>query len=711
MTASPATLADGLETSRVLGLPVPEAPVLAEFELVLARFRLLAHRRASWLQHLWAQEQGGAAAAGAISHAEVATILADGDSPEAESDWLNSHEPGWALGEELARVELAMKKLEASRFARLKDIFGLNQFEQDLLQACAAIAWDPALARVTAYLHDNAARPYITAPLVARLCRHGRDVACRADSALFRWDLLRCRDLGPGESPALERDPQLGDWLRGEPMLDPLLATVSCFYRPLPPLAHWPVGDCLAWLYNFLRENWSAPARVIVSGSRGTGRRTFAAVIASQVDLPLLALDADQIPEADWRTVFLHAQRQAYLNTSALAWSGESLARRHWPARVAGFPLQFIICEPGQEPLPVPGVAQRVFRLTLPGAAERARLWKLHLPAAAQWTEPEIVALAERHRAHPIDIEHAARVGSSSPAAAAQAVRESARGRLGNLAQRLECPFGWDDLVLPAETRKILEAIAHEAETRITFWEQPSARRLFPQGQGLLVLLSGPPGTGKTMAAQVIAAHLKQDLVRVNLAQYVSKWVGETAKHCETLLNHVAEMDAVLFIDECDALLAKRSNEMRDAQDRFTNTDSAHLLQAIESFAGVALLATNLKGNIDPAFLRRLRYIVDFTKPDAAQRRLLWGRLVDELAGEAAHRTLGPALDALAASVEATAAQTKFALLGTLFAARKEKADLAARHLLLGLENELSKECRALSTRDRETILGAGGSR
>ena len=298
-------------------------------------------------------------------------------------------------------------------------------------------------------------------------------------------------------------------------------------------------------------------------------------------------------------------------------------------------------------------------------------------------------------------------MGASTPAHAAQAVRGLARGRLAALTQQLECPFTWDDLVVPAATENLLKSIAYEAEQHPTFWEQPTPRRLFPQGQGLLALFSGHPGTGKTMAAQVIAAHLGQDLFRVNLAQYVSKWVGETAKHCEQLLNQAAEMDAVLFFDEADAIFAKRSAEMRDAQDRFANTDAAYLLQAIESYRGVAFLATNLKGNIDPAFFRRLRYVVEFAKPDAAHRRQLWHKLVGELAGEARQRQLAPVLDAIAAGVEATAAQTKYALLGALFAARRERAELSGRHLLLGLENELGKEGRAVGPRNREKILGS----
>jgi SpoVK/Ycf46/Vps4 family AAA+-type ATPase len=286
-------------------------------------------------------------------------------------------------------------------------------------------------------------------------------------------------------------------------------------------------------------------------------------------------------------------------------------------------------------------------------------------------------------------------------------VREAARSRFGNLAQILETPFTSDDLVLPEGLKQLLEAIAFEAEERVAFWQEPEPRRLFPQGRGLIALFSGPSGTGKTMAAQVIAARLGQDLCRVNIAQLVSKWVGETPKNLEQVIRVAAENNVVLFFDEADALFARRAAEVRDAQDKFANTDTAFLLQAIESYPGVAILATNLKTNMDPAFLRRLRYLVEFPKPDAALQRTLWTKLVTALAGEKRAKALTPVLELFSAATEATGAQIKFAILGGLFAARANGKQLNVRHLLTGLDRELGKEGRAIGPRERERILKA----
>ena len=288
-------------------------------------------------------------------------------------------------------------------------------------------------------------------------------------------------------------------------------------------------------------------------------------------------------------------------------------------------------------------------------------------------------------------------------------MREAARSRFGNLAQILECPFTPEDLVVPDGVKQLLEAIAFEAEGRVAFWQQQELRRLFPQGRGLIALFSGPPGTGKTMATQVIAARLRQDLCRVNVAQLVSKWVGETAKNFEQVIRVAAENDVVLFFDEADALFSRRATEIRDAQDKFANTDTAFLLQAIESYPGVAILATNLKSNIDHAFLRRIRYLVEFPKPDHALQGVLWNKLVAGLAGAKRAKTLAPALEVLSLATDATGSQIKYAVLGGLFAAQADNKPFGMRHLLTGLDRELVKEGRSIGPKERERILKMEG--
>lgn len=212
------------------------------------------------------------------------------------------------------------------------------------------------------------------------------------------------------------------------------------------------------------------------------------------------------------------------------------------------------------------------------------------------------------------------------------------------------------------------------------------------------------------MAAQVIAAELDLDLFRIDLSAVVSKYVGETSQNLERIFSRARHMDLVLLFDEADALFGKRT-EIKDAHDRFANTDTDYLLQAIEDYPGVALLSTNNKGNVDPAFIRRLRYVLEFPKPDAAQRLVIWRRLAAELAGserlpatDSNGKTLDANLQTLATGLELTGAQIKYAVLTALFASEREGKPLGLKHLLRGVDRELMKEGRVLSERDRERL-------
>jgi SpoVK/Ycf46/Vps4 family AAA+-type ATPase len=257
---------------------------------------------------------------------------------------------------------------------------------------------------------------------------------------------------------------------------------------------------------------------------------------------------------------------------------------------------------------------------------------------------------------------------------------------------------------VPDDLREALADLAYEAQARATFWERPAARRLFPQGRGLVGLFTGSPGTGKTMAAQVISAALGLDLLRIDLSAVVSKYVGETSQNLERILSRAAGMDVVLLFDEADALFGKRT-EIKDAHDRFANTDTNYLLQAIEDFPGIALLASNRKNNLDPAFIRRIRYVLDFPRPDAAQRLRIWRQVLGELCGPERLAALAGGLGGLAREVEATGAQIKFAVLAAVFAAQRGGEPLGLSHLLRGLDRELIKDGRALSERERARIV------
>jgi AAA+ superfamily predicted ATPase len=683
----------GYAMSAATPLHEPSLPS-AGLPWILARLRLRAELRAAWLRSLWAE----VSTPGAVSHEEANRVIADRDAPEAEREWLASKDAPIATRRKLQAIEATAATHEGARFSQLRRTFELGPVEIDVLQTCLAFAADPSLGRLFAYLQDHAGRPFVTEPLVARLFGHGRGLRLDAEAALVRWRIVEPTELGPGEPRALVCDPAIAAWLRDEDTLDDALVSIAKLLPVLPPLASWPVDATVETLARALAD---APSRVRVAGMPGAGRRTFAAAVAARLGLPALAIDASVIDDASWPELFVRAQRRAFLDRCTLVWHGEAARTRRWPD-VPQFPLQFIVSESSAD-----ADVELTVDLPLPSLADRADLWCAIYPRSEGWPAAERDALLQQHRMLPGDVVRAARRKPSDARAAAAAIREASRHKLGDLAERLECPFRWDDVVLEAELRQTLDDLVHEAGARAAFWEKPEARRLFPQGRGLLALFTGSPGTGKTMTAQVIAAELGRDLYRIDLSAIVSKWVGETSKNLERVLTRAAKMDVVLLFDEADALFTRRT-DVSTAQDRFANTDTNYLLQAVESYDGIALLSSNRRQGIDAAFLRRLRYVLDVPVPDAAQRRELWRRIVEGLAGVERACALDGELDRLAQTVDATGAQIKLAVLGGVFIASRANAPLDTEHLLVALGRELAKDGRALRERARERVTSRG---
>ena len=216
-------------------------------------------------------------------------------------------------------------------------------------------------------------------------------------------------------------------------------------------------------------------------------------------------------------------------------------------------------------------------------------------------------------------------------------------------------------------------------------------RRLTPESRGTTALFAGPSGTGKTMAASVIARSLELDLYRVDLAEVVNKYIGETEKRLAQVFDECERCNVMVLFDEADALFGQRTR-VRDAHDRFANIEIDYLLQRMESFDGVAILATNRKGDLDPAFVRRLRVIVDFIAPTAAERRRLWELALPPTTPDGRQVTGELDLDWLSRSLTMTGAEIKSAALGAAFMARAGNEIIDTEHLLAAARRELAKK-------------------
>ena len=666
-------------------------------DLMLMRVRLRAQRRAAWLTHLW---DGAGSRAQSAWDPNLEACLDDRDAPALETAWYEGSEAVRSLNEALAQVELALAGDSGARLRQLGSLFGLSEPEIDLLQACLAPAIDPTLGPVYGYLQHSPARSYATEPLAARLFGYGHRSLWNPGSQLALWKLVLSAEAPPGEPWPLTVDPLVIDWLRGEWRRDSELLDLLHLVESRTPLESWPV-EATARLIQRAVERGSA-IRVVLAGPPASGRRTFAAAVAARFGIQALSIDVSEVTDSAWPDVYVRGERLAVMGGAALVWHGSRLDRR-WPNTVAPVPIQFVVCDVDQVVSPWRLVIDHRVDLQAPTLHERRRLWKSSIPESAAWAAPDFENLIGRYRLNIGDIILVGRHAPASAREAAAYARELTRQRLGELGRLLDCPFTWDDLVVPGRLREGLADFTFEARDRVAFWESASAQRLFPRGKGLVALFSGSPGTGKTMAAQVIAADLELDLFRIDLAGVVSKYIGATAKHLGQIFSRAARMNAVLLFDEADALFSKRT-EVKDSHDRYANADTSYLLQLLEEYRGIVILATNKKQNIDTAFIRRVRYVFDFPRPDAAERRRIWRQVIGELSSGETVKRLEATIDALASSVELSGAQIKNAVLASIFVSRRSREPLTMEHLLRGIERELAKEGRALATRERERL-------
>ena len=661
------TLADAAVPTRLL-------------DLVGERVALRTRRRLAWLQAL-----GDAAGDDAL----VRDAL---DTPASEAAFLADSTDLQPLGARLGAVETLLADApETAEFRRLAETFDLSPGECDVLQACLALELSPILGPAFAAL---AHVPCVTEPLVRRLFGHERDALILPPGGpLLRWRLVVA-----GEAAPLRCDPQVRTWLSGH--LTPA-AAVAPVLRPLPllpPLADWPVADTTAALARHLRAGTSV--RLVVSGRPGSGRRSFAACVLHTLGTGVFAVLTARIDDPAWPDHNLLITRDALALGVAPVW--EHIEGRSPAPQLAALAVQAIVCTADDRPAALDGVLD--LRVVLPALTVdgRAGLWRHHYPEVATWPQDQVLALATRHPLAPRDLAAVARQRPRDPAEAAERCREATRHRLGELGQLLRCNFVWDDLVVAPGLRERLDELAFEARDRIRFWELPQARRLYPRGAGLVALFAGTAGTGKTMAAQVLAADLGLDLVRIDLAAVISKYIGETAKNLRRIFHTAADLGAVLLFDEADALFARRT-DVRDSHDRHANTDTNYLLQLVEDFSGLAILASNKKNNLDPAFTRRIRHIFEFSRPDVPARHKIWQQILGELGAGLPDRVL----DALAA-LDLSGAQIKNSILAAVFVARSRGEDLRADHLARGVDRELDKEGRSLEPRDRERLRAHG---
>jgi ATPase family associated with various cellular activities (AAA) len=578
---------------------------------------------------------------------------------------------------------------------RLAETFGLSAFERDLLLLCAGVEMDAGLAACCAA--GAPGRPFATFGLALATLAEPHWSAITPVRPLRLWRLLDVRDDQALAGSRLCIDERVLHYLAGVSYLDTRLRPLLRVHAAPAAMSegHARVAEAAA---QALKRDGAAPVLQLV-GDDSAGQRDVAAAIASRLGLQLHLLRAADIPTGlhELDALALLWQREAALLDSALLIDCEDGATG--AARLVQRPGGLIFIG-ARDPVAMPGPMLH-FVVDKPGAADQRRLWAQALGAEAARLNGALDGVAMQFR---LSAETIARTGAAMrPALAAsptpdtalwQACRASVRNRLDDLAQRVEPTAHWDDLVLPEPQKATLRQVAAHVKHRFAVYGAWGFAAKGTRGLGISALFAGESGTGKTMAAEVLANELHLDLYRIDLAGAVSKYIGETEKNLRRVFDAAEDSGAILLFDEADALFGKRS-EVKDSHDRYANIEVSYLLQRMEAYRGLAILTTNLKNALDPAFLRRLRFVVQFPFPGAQQRELIWRGIFP------AATPLDGVDCAKLARLNVAGGGIRNIAMNAAFLAAESGGAVAMPHLLQAARSEAAKRERALS--DAET--------
>lgn len=658
-------------------------------------------------------------------HAGLAAERPVGDSDEQ------------ALLAELARLDRHIdlqRKNSAERgqflgLPHLARLFRLSPVEEQLLLACFAPEADARYGRSYGDQEGNLAGRHPNVALLLELVGEDRETraaaraAFRSQSPLFHYRLLQLVEAAAGPSPELlsplRIDPRIAAFLLDISGIDDRLVPYASLQTPRSQVVQPAVGaqSSVVRMTAFIRHHLaagdaSAPVAFHLHGPDTATARATVHCVCRELSLSLLTVDMDKLAAAGPAAtdLFWLVGREAVLQPAALCLDNFDIwvqdhdrtaaqrdsifaALRHFSQ--LSFLLGRVAWLPGglrKDLLYLP------IELPLPDINARLSLWQEQAEARGIRSGLDYDQIASRYRFDAEEISNVLDIatgmaywrdpesGSVTPDDISAACRAHAAPQVGFAAIRRIPRYTWDDLVLPPDHLRQLHELCNQANHRqIVLGEWGFERRL-ALGNSLNVMFNGPPGTGKTMAADVIANDLEVDLYKIDLSQIVSKYIGETEKNLDRVFRDAQSSNAIVFFDEADALFGKRS-EVKDAHDRYANIETGYLLQKMEEHDGLVILATNLRNNLDEAFLRRMHFVVDFPFPDEAHRSKLWQGLFPE----EVPRSVDVDFSYLARHFKVPGGNIRNIAVCAAFLAAAEGAEVGMRHLIHAARREYQK--------------------
>jgi AAA+ superfamily predicted ATPase len=529
----------------------------------------------------------------------------------------------------------------------LVSLFSLSPFERNIVLMCAGMNLDSTFDLLCASIQGDQ-HPFPTFSLALAALPGAHWSALAPDAPLRYWRLIEVSTNGLLTKSRLHINERVLHYLTGISSRDerlsgivkPLLSETN-----LVP-SHSKLADNLFMAWSQKRGKSELPV-VVLYGDDETGKQAIATSICEELEMNIETISAHDLPAASNELLELIRllEREAALNGSVLFFdcsetdttdSGRLNIITRFCEQIRGATI-ISSCKRNIN-LKRSTVA---FEVKKPTSSEQQALWKSSLGAEADKLNGKLEMIASQFDLSARTIRHAGseilnylKTNGSESNDSSDVIwkmlwdecRESARPRLDDLAQRIK-PFAtFDDLVLPELQKQILNEVAIHIRQRAKVYGEWGFADKDARGLGISALFAGVSGTGKTMAAEVLANELSLDLYRIDLSQVVNKYIGETEKNLKKIFDAAEEGGAILLFDEADALFGKRS-EVKDSHDRYANVEVSYLLQRMESYRGLAILTTNMKNAMDNAFLRRIRFVVQFSFPDATQRAEIWRRV------------------------------------------------------------------------------------
>jgi ATP-dependent 26S proteasome regulatory subunit len=674
-----------------------------------------------------------------VGPAEVEGLLAQ----PAGGSWgdlaANGTDPATQMALATAAVQ-AQELVEAAagqgvrlRLHYLAQAFGLTPFEVDALLVCLAPALDLRYEQIFSFLQNDVNRKRPTVSLVLHLLAgSGMDRLTRLKHFVPDAPLLRHRLLDYAQEPGLPSSSLLAqplavertivNWLLGDARPNPELGLHARLEQEMIPdevLLGTETREVLQQAATL------AQPLVLFHGQDQAAQEAAARLFAAYLGRKLFVADISMLLEQNAPDLALRlVLRDARLNDAIvyiMGWDAclhEHATPLHLLQTLLDYPDTTIVSS--RAGWQAQGATRQrpvvALEFGMPSYAQRQVLWRHYLraygaleagldaagsnPAAFNPVGLDPVELAGQFTLQTGQIRDAVATARDRALQRGEAVvredlfaaaRIHSCARLGEMARKITPRYAWDDIILPDDQIQILRELVATVRGRSLVLDEWGLRRKLASSAAVTVLFAGPPGTGKTMAAEVIALDLGLDLYKIDLSGLVSKYIGETEKNLERVFTEAESSNAILFFDEADAIFGKRSG-VKDAHDRYANLEISYLLQRMEAYDGVTILATNLRSNLDEAFLRRLQFAVDIPFPDEKHRLRIW----ETLFPAGVPRGDDVALADLARRYRIAGGNIRNVLLGAAFLAAADGGIITMRHLQHAMRRELQKMGRLL---------------